>query len=102
MSTWSLAAVGGMTVRFGILWRGGPTMRIAYYVPDATNAQPGVGGGPVMVHNLVRCLAGHGHASHLVAFSVAHWPDLLARWWEACQRIASEWWRRVASPARAT
>jgi hypothetical protein len=37
-------------------------------------------------------------ASHLVAFSVAHWPDLLERWWQACQRIASEWSRVQRGP----
>jgi hypothetical protein len=37
-------------------------------------------------------------ASHLVAFSVRHWPDLLERWWEACQRIASEWPRVQRGP----
>jgi len=28
-------------------------------------------------------------SSGFIAFSVDHWPDLLARWWEACQRIRS-------------
>lgn len=46
-------------------------MRVAYYVPDATDAQPGVGGSPVMVHNLMQGLAQRGHevrfASHLHA-----------------------------------
>jgi hypothetical protein len=27
--------------------------------------------------------------SGFVAFSVEHWPDLLGRWWESCQRIRS-------------
>ena len=28
-------------------------------------------------------------SSGFMAFSVEHWPDLLPRWWEACQRIRS-------------
>ena len=33
-------------------------------------------------------------SSHLVAFSTEHWPQLLGRWWEACERV-------IAYPNRA-
>src|SRR5919202_3603830 len=36
-------------------------MRIAYYVPDARDIQPGVGGSPVMVQNVFHGLARRGH-----------------------------------------
>ena len=36
----------------------------------------------------------------LVAFSVDHWPHMLARWWEACDRVPQE--RTIARGARSS